>query len=63
VIVAWRAISEPQSQVSDRRICAGRPWVAAMTASPTVSESRPINGTRMRNLEVHTEAYSRTACR
>jgi hypothetical protein len=35
VIVACRAISEPQPHVSDRLICAGRPWVAAMTASPT----------------------------
>src|SRR6187200_2174035 len=52
VMSVWRAISEPQSQVSDRRICAGSPPVAAMTASPTVSESRPVNGTRMRNREV-----------
>jgi hypothetical protein len=32
-----RAISVPQSQVSDRRISAGSPPVEAMTASPTVS--------------------------
>jgi hypothetical protein len=44
-MVAWRAISEAQSQVSDRQIAAGSPAVAAMTASPTVSESRPVNGT------------------
>src|SRR5919112_6794006 len=30
VIVACRAISAPQSQVSERRICAGSPPVAAM---------------------------------
>jgi len=43
VMVAWRAISVPQSQVSDRRIAAGRPSTAAMTASPTVRASRPVN--------------------
>ncbi|MDT7709009.1 MAG: hypothetical protein QOG20_4616 [Pseudonocardiales bacterium] len=32
VIVACRVISQPQSQVGDRRIWEGRPWVAAMTA-------------------------------
>jgi hypothetical protein len=52
VIVACRAISAPQSQVSDRRICGGRPPVAAMTASPTLSESRPVSGTRIRNRDV-----------
>jgi hypothetical protein len=44
VIEVCRAISAPQSQVSDRRIWAGSPPVAAMTASPTVSESRPDRG-------------------
>ena len=52
VIVACRAISEPKSQVRDRRIWSGSPWVAAMTASPTVSESRPVNGTKMRNRDI-----------
>ena len=52
VIVACCAISEPQSQVNDRRICAGSPPVAAMTASPTVRESRPVNGTRMRKRDI-----------
>ncbi|MEN3357974.1 MAG: hypothetical protein V7637_1956 [Mycobacteriales bacterium] len=52
VIVAWRAISAPQSQVSDRRTPAGRPPVAAMTACPTVRESLPVSGTRMRNRDV-----------
>ena len=58
VIVACRAISAPLSQVSDRRICAGSPPVAAMTASPTVSESRPVNGTRMRNREVRSTSVA-----
>jgi hypothetical protein len=44
VMAAWLAISDPQSQVNDLRTCAGRPWVAAMTASPTLNESRPVNG-------------------
>ena len=58
VIVACRAISAPQSQVSDRRICAGSPPVAAMIASPTVSESRPVNGTRMRNRDVRSTSVA-----
>ena len=49
VIVACRAISVPQSQVSDRLIAAGRPSTAAITAEPTVRASRPLKGTRMRN--------------
>jgi hypothetical protein len=52
VIVACRAISAPQSQVSERHVWAGNPPVTAMMASPTVSESRPVNGARMRNREV-----------
>jgi hypothetical protein len=42
VMVAWRAISAPQSQVSERRICGGRPSVAAITASVTVSECNAL---------------------
>ena len=58
VMSACRAISEPQSQVNDRRICAGSPPVAAMTALPTVSESRPVKGTRMRNREVRSTSVA-----
>jgi hypothetical protein len=39
VIVACRAISAPQSQVNDRRMEAGRPSMAAITASVTLNES------------------------
>ncbi len=58
VMVAWRAISEPQSQVNDRRIWAGSPPVAAMTASPTLSESRPVKPTRMRNRETRSTSVA-----
>jgi len=42
----------PPAEVHDPRICAGSPPVAAMIASPTVSDSRPVNSTKMRNLAV-----------
>lgn len=51
VILAWPAISDPQSQVNDFAICGGRVPAAAMIASPTVSASRPISGTRTTNRE------------
>ncbi len=51
-------LSEPRSQVNDRRIWAGSPSVAAMTASPTLSESRPVKGTRMRNREIRSTSVA-----
>ena len=58
VIMVCRAISEPQSQVSDRRSGVGRVVVAAMIASPTVRESRPVSGTRIRNLELRSTSVA-----
>ncbi len=47
-VTSWRrAMSEPQSHVNDRRIVAGRSPTAAMIAWVTVSESRPVSGTRI----------------
>ncbi|MBC7631321.1 hypothetical protein [Aeromicrobium sp.] len=52
VIMVGRAISDPQSHLSDRRTWVGRVPVAAMIASPTVRQSRPVSGTRIRNRDM-----------
>ena len=58
VIVVCRAISESQSHLSDRRTWVGRVVVAAMIASPTVRESRPVSGTRIRNRDVRSTSVA-----
>nr|WP_238454932.1 hypothetical protein [Micromonospora sp. ATA51] len=58
VIRACPAISDPQSQVNDRAICRGSVPAAAMIASPTVSESRPVSGTRTTKREVRSTSVA-----
>nr|WP_235926364.1 hypothetical protein [Actinokineospora pegani] len=52
VTSACRAISEPQSHINERLTVAGRSLAATMIAWGTVNESRPVNGTRFRDLLV-----------
>jgi len=58
VTVACAAISAPQSQVREARRWAGRLEVAATTARPTVSESRPVSGTSTRKREVRSTSVA-----
>jgi hypothetical protein len=49
VIAAWRAISAPQSQVSERRIWAGRRWMAQAEAHLIANRVDTIIETTMRD--------------